>query len=728
MNLKIMDQISNGIIVERVDTAEIIYINDAVTTMLQLQAGQTVATMQQLFGDEVVFERVKKQIHNDLKTEDVAAGTAYFQLPHHAILEVHFSCSWLEEEKSILCYVIEDATEVVIGNELSFRELADCLPSGILVMDVENDLEITYANREYNKILGISNEGNAQNKAYVLEDFIFEEDLNWVLDEIFEKIAKNEDVDIEFRMKVNAGQEKWIRFYGRANTSFSEKKLFYSSIKDLSQRRNINDKLHMERIIFHKITELTEETLFRLDLQTNVIHFLGKKTEVFKGHMVYENYPESILKFQRIHREDLIVHKKMIDNFKKGIEETVELRCLVENETYEWYRLTYSFIKNAEDEPILIIGKISNIHNQKILEEQAKTDALTGFYNKVTTEKEINQILQKNNAMSHTFFIVDIDHFKSINDNLGHHFGDLLLVSVAEDIRSCFRENDVLGRIGGDEFVILMRETGNTAVIIQKASLICEMLNKTFSGSGKQYSISASVGISMYPTDGTTYEELYKKSDAALYEVKGSGKNGFKQFYSEMDHKKTTHIPKKQDDNRMQPMLMNNKIVSTVLNLIYETKDLKMSMNSILSYIGTAFKLSKCYIFETYDEGESFQDAYQWYSEVKHKNPVTQLMSGKSMEAFLTKVNEEGIYYTNDVSDIEDEGFSEVLMKAEVKSLFIIDSMKHYQERGIFVVEDCKTRRVWSEEEIVTLLHIARLLFTGLNYYNKIEHLLEQVE
>ncbi|MFI3174088.1 MAG: diguanylate cyclase [Bacillota bacterium] len=721
MNYETLDYMSNGVIIEQAERLEVIYINRVARQILHITDDISVTSVKQLIASEDTYAELKQRIKSDLETYGKSEGIVYLHTFSDTIYEVDFCCTWLDEKEKLICYSFQNAAEVFGESQVTFRELAEALPSGIIVMDIENELSITYANLEHYKILGIDTD--AESTTYLLRDFIFEEDVNWVLTEIFENLANDKEVDIEFRMNVADGDvhAKWVRLFGRAKETASGEKLFYSSLKDLSQRRSINDKLHMERIIFYKITEITEETLFRLDMQTNIMHFIGKKIDIFGDTNVFENYPESITKLDKVYPEDICVREEMLENFRNGIETPTEIRYKTQDNNYEWYKLTYSFIRNGSNKPVLVIGKMVNIHKQKILEEQAKTDALTGFYNKVTTEHEVNRLIHFKKENPHTFFIIDIDNFKSINDNLGHHFGDMLLVGISNDIKECFRETDVFGRIGGDEFVVVMQNMNDPEIIEQKARMLCGILNKTFSSDGQQYIVSASIGIATYPEHGLSYEDLYKKSDMAMYEVKEAGKNGFRQFYSALSHGKAIRSPKKADDYKMQPDLMNTQVVSTVLNLLYETNDFNISIASILEYIGTVYKLDKCYIFESMDDGKTFRDYHRWYSKEEYKNAVTRCIQGKHIEDFVKDTDDHGVFYTNDITEVKEQWVYNQLAEANVKSVFLLDSLKKYDERGVFFLEDCKTKKVWSQEEVVTLLHIGRLMFTALNYRGMIQ-------
>ena len=121
---------------------------------------------------------------------------------------------------------------------------------------------------------------------------------------------------------------------------------------------------------------------------------------------------------------------------------------------------------------------------------------------------------------------MDLDHFKEVNDLLGHQFGDKVLVEFAKGLKKIFRPNDCIGRFGGDEFVIVVDSLPNMEVVIRKAEQIKQIaLNLTIEGKTKF--VTASIGIAIAPQNGRDYDTLFAAADKAVYHVKNTGKNGY---------------------------------------------------------------------------------------------------------------------------------------------------------------------------------------------------------
>ncbi len=159
----------------------------------------------------------------------------------------------------------------------------------------------------------------------------------------------------------------------------------------------------------------------------------------------------------------------------------------------------------------------------------AERDSLVDVYNKRAIETKIEESLDAINQGA--FFILDIDDFKTINDTKGHPFGDKVLIYLAKRIENTFRGDDLVGRIGGDEFVVFVKNAPSVEMIESKADELCKDINIPFSDKqGETVLVSISVGIAMYPQHGNSFKELYKNADTALYLSKKRGKNTYSLF------------------------------------------------------------------------------------------------------------------------------------------------------------------------------------------------------
>ena len=201
----------------------------------------------------------------------------------------------------------------------------------------------------------------------------------------------------------------------------------------------------------------------------------------------------------------------------------------------EW--LSISEVKDAKGNVLNYVAVFTDITLRKQSEEQlhflANHDALTGLPNRALLQERIEQALrraQRDQGRVAILFI-DLDRFKVINDTLGHHAGDMLLQTAAERLKQCLRETDTIARQGGDEFVVLIEQYGDTQYLGNVARKIMHALGLPFYLLGQELYVSASIGISAYPEDGIDLHTLLKNADVAMYRAKERGKNTF-QFYA----------------------------------------------------------------------------------------------------------------------------------------------------------------------------------------------------
>lgn len=168
--------------------------------------------------------------------------------------------------------------------------------------------------------------------------------------------------------------------------------------------------------------------------------------------------------------------------------------------------------------------KIRGFILQLTISTERDRDALTGLYNKSALQREIKQNLLKNKSNG-ILLIFDVDNFKTINDSFGHDVGDLVLKNISDIFTRTFRRSDIIGRFGGDEFVIFMTMLSDTEIAKVRATQALEEMNRTPVEGDPNLFIHGSFGIAAVPAMGQTYDELFKRADKALYESKNKGKN-----------------------------------------------------------------------------------------------------------------------------------------------------------------------------------------------------------
>ncbi len=222
----------------------------------------------------------------------------------------------------------------------------------------------------------------------------------------------------------------------------------------------------------------------------------------------------------------------------------IECRVIWPDQSVHWLAVKGQATRAPSGRAERVVGVATDITTRKLGEQRiaflAHHDALTGLPNRVLLHDRIRQAiaLSHRNATRVAVLFMDLDHFKHINDSLGHHLGDQLLQMAAVRIQGCLRELDTVSRLGGDEFVIVIPEIADGSEGSDLSSVavkLLESLASNFRLQGHDLHISASIGISIYPNDGENAETLMRNADTAMYHAKESGRSQYQFFTGEMN-------------------------------------------------------------------------------------------------------------------------------------------------------------------------------------------------
>lgn len=227
------------------------------------------------------------------------------------------------------------------------------------------------------------------------------------------------------------------------------------------------------------------------------------------------------------------LHKKVMSG-QKGVLE-FEIEGL--KGSRRWLETSAVPMRDEDGNVTNLLGITRDITQRKKAEQNihylANYDSLTGLPNRLKLDNQLSYILNtsKRNKSTFALMFLDLDHFKDINDTLGHEVGDILLIELGQRIRSVLREEDTVARLGGDEFVLVLPQAdANGAQLI--AEKIISTVQENFRIQQHKLNVTASIGVAMYPNDGIDKETLFKNADTAMYRAKKDGRNNFS-FYTQ---------------------------------------------------------------------------------------------------------------------------------------------------------------------------------------------------
>lgn len=411
------------------------------------------------------------------------------------------------------------------------KNLYNALPGGIFGCKKDEKWTMLFANDGFYRFTGYTPE-TFEKKCYnTIEKLLFEEDRERVRDSEKQQLEKSNFIGNETRIVCADGSIKWIWI----NAELTENKkygiYFYCTFLDTTARKEMQDKLTLNQQRYEIIMSQTQDTIFEWNRKEKSVYYSKNFVKKFGYQLPQNDYPKSILNAQVIFSEDL---KPFFDAFQTLLEKenyiTKEVRLRKAQQGFIWCRISATALRNKEGTADKVIGIISDIENEKRkiqeIEEMAKKDSLTQLYHKGAVEHNIICYLEQSDKPA-AFFMLDIDNFKGFNDTLGHLFGDAILKEISNTLKLLFSDNSIIGRIGGDEFVVFLKNISSTEVLYEKADLLIDYFKNSFIQKEINCKISVSIGISLYPNDGTTYDCLYQKADTALYYAKEHGKNQY---------------------------------------------------------------------------------------------------------------------------------------------------------------------------------------------------------
>lgn len=280
---------------------------------------------------------------------------------------------------------------------------------------------------------------------------------------------------------------------------------------------------------FAALLQFSDTVLFEYFVEKDVLQFSRNAVEMLNLEQYsFENFSTGIAEEGLIHPDDVALVYQNLQEIP-GKKETcrMQLRIRGRDEGYRWYSCQMKPLFSRTGKADVVAGKLEDITEMKYREEKlleiSKMDALTGAYNKSGVE-EIDIALEKN--PKGILFMIDLDNFKGINDNWGHAVGDKVLREVGTVLKGIFRGNDLVVRVGGDEFAVFLIGSSDSTLAEQKADAIMQGLGGIHV-EGCEKKISASIGIAISPNNGSTFARLYRAADNAMYRIKKEEKNGY---------------------------------------------------------------------------------------------------------------------------------------------------------------------------------------------------------
>lgn len=321
----------------------------------------------------------------------------------------------------------------------------------------------------------------------------------------------------------------------------------YVSIRhDITDRKQMEEELRTSEQMYRLIAENTSDVISMIDRKGNFLYLSPSHKTVWKQGT---DEKENANLLERIVAEDRPIMDEAIRytvSTRKGY--TVECRFESNGAEPVWTETKINPLLDEFDNVSNLLLVTRDITDRKQSEETihhlAYHDPLTDLPNRRMYVQHLNrEIMQaKRFGSKLAVLFLDMDRFKDINDSFGHEIGDLLLVEAAKRLRSCVRPGDIVARLGGDEFTILLNQIAAPEEAGNVGDRILRLFQQPFDLNGHVFTISCSIGISLFPQDADNADDLLKRADTALYSIKSSGRNGFAFFDPSMEAKSLERI------------------------------------------------------------------------------------------------------------------------------------------------------------------------------------------
>ena len=551
-----------------------------------------------------------------------------------------------------------------------------------------------------------------------LMELILPEDRERVRREFTRQLTRGSRAEAEFRVRHKNGSVIWVLDKSRLETGPQGEEILHVFLADITHSKRANDELSDKLRRYEIILAQTENVLFEWDMVGDTVTYSDTWEQIFGFRPVDQNLREILTEGSYFHPDDLPRLLDCINALEKGSQyEMVEVRIATARGRYLWCRLRASALRDDRGNLEKVVGIIINIDAEKQAQRQlldrAERDSLTRLLNKNAARKYAEEYLGRFRDDDRcALLILDLDNFKQVNDRYGHLFGDAVLTKVAREIEKQFRSRDIIARIGGDEFLVLMRGVADRELLESRCRQLLDMFQAIFRSQRYQLPMSVSIGIALAPEHGKTYFDLYNHADQALYRAKAAGKNTYT-FYDAQDDRfltqtvrDNTHI-----DSDDEPGLAENNLVRYAFQRLYSSRDMEASVNEILALVGQKMNVSRVYVFENSDDNRFCSNTFEWCNTgIKPEISWLQNISYETdIPGYEENFDEQGIFYCPDVAVLPKAAF-DIVDAQGIKSMLQCAIREGGVFRGYIGFDECVEQRLWTKEQIQTLTYFSEML------------------
>ena len=553
-----------------------------------------------------------------------------------------------------------------------------------------------------------------------LLELVVPEDREKLKDSFRRQFETSTEARTEYRVMHKSGQVVWV--FNKSHLLMAEdgQEYLFNMALDISASRRPFELLQSQMEQYEIILSQTENVLFQWDVRQDKIDFSDTWEDIFGYTPLKAGLLQRLATESHFHPDDLPLLLDGISAIMGGAAyQVTEVRIATASGRYLWCRFRASALYDAEGQPEKIVGIIINVDDEKraaqALQDRAERDALTKLLNKQTAQKQAEEYLKAfPQGADCAMLVIDLDNFKYVNDHYGHLFGDAVLAQVAREIRNLFRTQDIVARIGGDEFLVLMRGVSNPALVESRCRRLLEVFQELFARQKYPCPMSCSIGIALSPAHGQNWQDLFQRADQALYQVKNHGKNNLR-FYDPADPDfrlpgaLTTAITRIDSDE--QPALSLSTLTNHAFHQLYTADDLDVAIHDILSTVGQLTNVSRVYIFENDPTDQLCNNTYEWCNtgilpEIHNLQGVNY---DEDIPGYRECYNGTDILYSTDIRELPKPVY-DILAPQGILSMLHCALRDNGHFFGYMGFDECTEHRMWTQEQIDVLTYLSEIL------------------
>jgi diguanylate cyclase (GGDEF)-like protein/PAS domain S-box-containing protein len=438
---------------------------------------------------------------------------------------------------------IKSAQAEVEDKERQLRQVIDSVPTPMCYVDAE--MRYRYVNNAFLDYIGLE---PRQIVGRLVVEVLGEERYRQLHPHL-ERLRTGESLAVERLVRFADGSARWMIVRLTPRISDGRYLGYYATTSDIHEQKVVEEELRRASDILSAHFDNTPLAVIEWDTELRIVRWSGQAEAIF-GWNASEALGRALANWRLVYEDDRGSVDHAIADLVHGSmrHATLLARSYRKDGSVIWVEWHHSALRDEAGHLVSILSLAqdvsSRIQAEERLQYMATHDGLTGLPNSVLLNDRLEAALvraRRTHARIGVMFL-DLDHFKDVNDTLGHRVGDLLLKELARRIRAALRQSDVLARVSGDEFVVILEDFPDENAPELVARKVLDEVRRPFQLEGQEIHVSGSIGLALHPEDGSDADTLLKNADAAMYHAKELGRNGFRLFSAELAERRSHRL------------------------------------------------------------------------------------------------------------------------------------------------------------------------------------------